>query len=623
MIIHSLLCENLLKYQHLKLEDLPERGLIGISGLNESGKSSIGESICFALFGRTFAVPASEQEKLLCWGETSCSADLVFSSGSSERFRITRYLDRDGNQAAKLFRLNDPEHPMARGAERVESTLRSILGYGYQEFVESFYLAQREITTPHPHSVAVKIMAGIAPMERCREEFKEEIQREKTGIGAARKKALEVAGRIKELNFDEAPLMAMEAERLRLSEREELIRKRRDAVVDSAEEYTEQEPLIRKLEKARDRATALRLLWMALAGAALGLWALLTQASGAPLAQQAQAFLAAQIVGWDNSHVAGLLYAGLAALVLFILAWIRHALVSRKIEQRGKVGRKLRDDLKAVDELENVPLEFNRLSEAETDAAAPVADEPQRLSPALRVQLRRRASDSRAGAVEVSSGVKPEIAWMEDKLARLQRHLGVLEGKIAKERVLYERHSKLSGMLQSFKQQAQDHQRRIQVRKLADGLLLSASKYFSHTFNQNLRGMVGQTLPLFTDGRYEHLQIDENLVVRAFSNQKRDFMDLDEISSGTQRQIMLALRLALSQELVNRVVRHLQFIFLDEPFAFFYESRTQKSLEMLPALSDDISQIWIIAQEFPHNVNFKYRIRCSRDSNRYITGEAL
>ena len=56
------------------------------------------------------------------------------------------------------------------------------------------------------------------------------------------------------------------------------------------------------------------------------------------------------------------------------------------------------------------------------------------------------------------------------------------------------------------------------------------------------------------------------LIVQAFSSDKRGFMDLAEISSGTQRQIMLALRLALSQELINWAVKSRQFLFLDEPF---------------------------------------------------------
>ena len=53
MIITHLEATNLLKYESLSLT-IPESGMIAISGPNESGKSTIGEAICFALFGRTF-----------------------------------------------------------------------------------------------------------------------------------------------------------------------------------------------------------------------------------------------------------------------------------------------------------------------------------------------------------------------------------------------------------------------------------------------------------------------------------------------------------------------------------------------------------------------------------------
>ena len=54
MIINSVSAQNVLKYKSLDLHDLPAQGIIAVSGLNESGKSSIGETVCFALFGRTF-----------------------------------------------------------------------------------------------------------------------------------------------------------------------------------------------------------------------------------------------------------------------------------------------------------------------------------------------------------------------------------------------------------------------------------------------------------------------------------------------------------------------------------------------------------------------------------------
>ncbi len=50
MIIHRVVAHNVLKYGRLILEDLPEQGIIAVSGPNESGKSSIGETICFATF---------------------------------------------------------------------------------------------------------------------------------------------------------------------------------------------------------------------------------------------------------------------------------------------------------------------------------------------------------------------------------------------------------------------------------------------------------------------------------------------------------------------------------------------------------------------------------------------
>jgi DNA repair protein SbcC/Rad50 len=100
--------------------------------------------------------------------------------------------------------------------------------------------------------------------------------------------------------------------------------------------------------------------------------------------------------------------------------------------------------------------------------------------------------------------------------------------------------------------------------------------------------------------------------VRAFSNEKRDFMDLEEISSGTQRQIMLAVRLALSQELAGRTVRGEQFLFLDEPFAFFDEMRTRCALTVLPTLSDELNQIWIVAQDFADDLHFDYHVKCDR-----------
>ena len=109
MIIRGFNASNLLKYKTLHLPDLPERGLIGISGANESGKSAIVEAPCLALYGRTFAIPAGRLDKLVRWGEQHAEVSLQFETGG-ERYPVTRYIDADANHSASLKRGDDQDN---------------------------------------------------------------------------------------------------------------------------------------------------------------------------------------------------------------------------------------------------------------------------------------------------------------------------------------------------------------------------------------------------------------------------------------------------------------------------------------------------------------------------------
>ena len=180
----------------------------------------------------------------------------------------------------------------------------------------------------------------------------------------------------------------------------------------------------------------------------------------------------------------------------------------------------------------------------------------------------------------------------------------------------------LRGLIQSLQIKIDDDRHKIEVRNLGRDLLDEGSQHVSRRFNHDVRNLVGRTLPVLTADRYEHLQIDEALRVRVYSGDKHGFLNMDEISSGTQRQIMLAVRLALAQKLVNTAVDGKQFIFLDEPFAFFDQQRMRDSLSVLPQLSDDITQTWVIAQEFPEDVHFDLHIRCEHNVTDMEVGAA-
>lgn len=358
-------------------------------------------------------------------------------------------------------------------------------------------------------------------------------------------------------------------------------------------------------------------------------------------------FISQQIPQWSDAQIPWILYGGIGFLVLFLLFWTRVSSLNNrvaKIQGHSPVLAEKLMGLRAVagwndptldldsmqtegaaTHLEATSIEESTIKEPNRNDEESVTDDSTtnqrlRLDDQQIALLCRRIESSEAEPSEVRDAVGKELNWMRDRLDVLKQRMDALEQPIWEEKQRLKTAENLTLLQQSYEQNAGEYEHGIQLRELANDLLSGAIRQLSRRFNQELRDLVGHTLPLFTDGRYEHLQIDEDLSVRVFSNEKRDFIDLEEISSGTQRQIMLAVRLALSQELVNSNVEGNQFVFLDEPFAFFDEERTRKAIQVLPELSDDISQIWIVAQSFPEDQTFDIPIDCSRGDDRLQAG---
>jgi exonuclease SbcC len=220
-----------------------------------------------------------------------------------------------------------------------------------------------------------------------------------------------------------------------------------------------------------------------------------------------------------------------------------------------------------------------------------------------------RLQDACQQMTDTASSVKANMAMRQTELAALGKSL-------ERERERRRKVDEVQTIIKGHQTQIASHERHIAARRLACNLIEGGCRHIAKMFNRDVRGLVSRTLPLLTEGRYEHLKIEENLSVQVFSRVKRDFMNLEEISSGTQRQIMLAVRLALSQEFINTTLERHQFIFLDEPFAFFDQERTRAALQAVPELSHELRQIWIVAQEFPENFPFEAHVRCGKELDR-------
>lgn len=594
MIIHSIRAKNVLKYEQLDLLDLPKQGIIAISGFNESGKSTIGETICFALFGRTFSVAEDDLDKIIRWGESGCSVTIQFSNNKAdepgdELYALTRMLDCDGNHSAKLYKVYNEDNPIARGIERVEEALFALTSIEFEEFIESFYLAQREITTPHPHSYALKTMAGIATMEHCDNSIHNDIQGDIEAAEELLNRANQIEEEIEDIDLENGHLDSLSSQHDEALSAKSQADEAQANYQSTLEEYNDTAPNLSRYLSKKSRASFWRFIYFMLAAGTLALWWLMTKMPDAAIHQQVSEFISSNMPQISAQHFPYLLYVGAGATFLFFVFWAAKISHKGNIDRLSQSGIELAEKMRKLDTQRNLTINEER---------------------SLQINLVAR---SQAGGKQLSNVTEPDLSFFSQQQQQQAEQISQLSAAIAVERERVNRAAELQEKIDALQGQIDDKESRNQLRELASELLTGATRHLSKRFNHIIREHVGKTLPLFTENRYEHLQIDEDLTVRVFSNEKHDFMDLDEISSGTQRQIMLAVRLALSQEMVSRKVQTQQFLILDEPFAFFDKERTERSLSVLPELSDDLPQIWIIAQSFPETINFEHSIYCERD----------
>jgi len=612
MIITGVKAQNVLKYAELELENLPEKGIIAVSGHNESGKSSIGETVCFALFGRTFSLNPEELEKIIRWGEENCSVTLAFKVEEQE-YSLYRYLDKNGNHSAWLSVAGHEDSPLARSPQEVDVAIANILGYKFEEFIESFYLAQREITSPHPHSMAVKAMAGVGALERVSMGYEHDVIQQREMLEELQAENESLQDELEELAFEESYLDTLEDEKNKL---EADLEDTRGLIVDlnaGSDTYLTNEGQIKKAGGKKVRARFWSLLSLLLALVAGGVWGLLTQKSELPQSVMLLELLKQAIPNWQDSYISYIGIAGVVFVVLLLFFWIRSALHKNRVKVLSRASSELATVMTRVQSVAEYEVVPETPDDEDQESIINLAAAAMRYDLEEYALLLAKVESAKAAGSEVARYTEIEQQWLAEQITLREISFSQMNEEVDEELARVRQVTRLQEVESSLQNKSEELFTRLALQEKAIELLTGASKHFSSKFNRDIRDLMCSTLPLFTQGRYEHLQVEPNLGVRVFSSDKRDFLDLEEISGGTQRQIMLALRLAMSQKLMGRTVKGKQFAFLDEPFAFFDEERTKHALLALQELSDALSQIWIVSQTFPDGHEFAAEIKCSRD----------
>lgn len=171
MIIKEIRAKNFMQYEELNIENIPQKGIIGIFGDNESGKSTIGEAISFALFGATTKASKGEKDKVISWnGAKSCSVEMLFEIDGHD-YSIYRKIKRKGSPEVRLMDIKRNKI-LSVTARETDAKISRILGFGFKEFRYSTYVAQKELSLiqdkkPDRKGVIDK-MLGILDLEEVR-----------------------------------------------------------------------------------------------------------------------------------------------------------------------------------------------------------------------------------------------------------------------------------------------------------------------------------------------------------------------------------------------------------------------------------------------------------------------
>ena len=178
MILDRLKAKNFGRYRSLELKSVPERGLIGVVGPNESGKTTIGEIICFALFGRTAVDRAPEEH--IHWKEDEMSLEIEFRDPDGVPWRIVREIDRAGTYSASLLRLDDEAAEPIKGVGKVQAQVEKALRLDFEEFTYAFFLGQKELDISKQLAIDTKKhlvdeLTGVGTIERATDQVSEEL----------------------------------------------------------------------------------------------------------------------------------------------------------------------------------------------------------------------------------------------------------------------------------------------------------------------------------------------------------------------------------------------------------------------------------------------------------------
>ncbi|HEX9017288.1 MAG TPA: AAA family ATPase [Chloroflexota bacterium] len=211
--------------------------------------------------------------------------------------------------------------------------------------------------------------------------------------------------------------------------------------------------------------------------------------------------------------------------------------------------------------------------------------------------------------------LRREIAPLEEELSGrrdvILEQSGELEGRRRRAEQFLGVESDELG-LQECGREVDRLSRQIEVKRSAGAIVEGAMERMVRMVLPSTERNLGQILPLLTAGRYHEARIAEDYQIQVWDDAAGRYVSKSIFSGGARDQFSLALRLAFAlATLPEELGTTPGFIFLDEPLSSFDGPRTEALVRLLTEgqIAANFSQIFVISHNSSFDPNaFEYRL---------------
>ncbi len=614
MIITSIKADNFRKFKTLFIDTLPARGLIALAGHNESGKSTIGDAIVFALYGQTDQLKAYEAAKLIRWGADQATVTLRMQHRGHE-YRLVRSINQAGHTMVQLFSTEE-EITLADTPETVARQLQTMLGYHYDSFLKSFYWSRQSTRNADSDTELLLSIVGLKEHARLNTELQNENQERRQLIDQQENQRQQTLQSMDAMQIDKEHLPHLQQMSQELASKQQQLTQLGQRIDQEAGLYPD---YLQRYQQVQHK------------GHSAGLWTkisivvfFLTLLAGVILLYQpawgTNLLTSLDASTQDQLAKGAIRLASLAAIIaagFLIYGWYIDARLQQPLHrQAAGLVATFQEGYDACSQAVSQQVQSKTaqyLSTRHPDLPAASSDQVDLAKVPKWIKAATSYETAHADLLNTADILNHGLASRKQEIDRYQERL---KTDISAEQQRLQQYDKLQKVLDKQESKLGHDQRDFAVFNTAVDLIQKDARHSIERFNQLLRTHCPELLNRFTHSHYKALEINPDFSLKVVSQEKGDFLDFNETSAGTQRQIALAMQIALANALADTTKTDTQMLFLDEPFAFFDPQRTQDTLQSLLETSQGpVSQIWLTSQTVPQGVKFARVIQCPQGEN--------